>query len=258
VLYVSPQSQLNLSRGGGVVTGINWKQYDPAITDFEIVDDSSGLILFADSIGLVYNTEVIAPKDVPKTVEELQDPKWKGLVTTTPYGTGWGEWAFFVGPDKAFEVARGIAKNVGGTTGSTDFGPIISGQFPIMAWTGSTQKALMDKEKGAPIDIVRPDFVYFLSSVVVIDGTPHPNLAKLFILFLRTTEGQDILWKHNRQDSPYLMGRHIWAQIQDALDNPNVRIHLETQSSLKKWPGGGLDAYFGLRKKINKLMKQGG
>jgi ABC-type Fe3+ transport system substrate-binding protein len=257
VLYVSGGEPFyTLSSGGGTIPDIPWKSYDPTITDEEITRDSSGIHLFADSVGIVYNTDLYSADEIPQAIEDLLDPKFDGLIATTPYGTGWGEWGMIVGPDKATEVATALAPMVGGFTGSTDFGPIITGQLPIFVFTGSSNLALKEKEKGAPIDVLRPFYAYFVSAVTPINGSPSQNLATLFTLFLHTPEGQEVLWEHRRQDSPYIEGTNVNGELVAARAS-GAPITLQTLDQLEEFEGG-IQGYVDLRAVVNELMKTGG
>lgn len=257
VLYVSGgEPFFTLSSGGGTIPNIPWKSYDPTVTDEEITRDGGGLHLFADSVGIVYNTDIYSADDIPQAVEDLLDPKFDGLIATTPYGTGWGEWGMIVGPQKATELATQLAPMVGGFTGSTDFGPIITGQLPIFVFTGSSNLALKEKEQGAPIDVLRPFYAYFVSAVTPINGSASQNLATLFALFLHTPEGQDILWEHRRQDSPYIKGTNVNRELEAARAS-GAPVTLQTLDQLEEFEGG-IPGYVNLRAVVNELMKTGG
>jgi ABC-type Fe3+ transport system substrate-binding protein len=228
LLQTSPRNRLRLQLAG-VTEPVDWRAIDPSILPDEITHDGSGLVYSADAVGIVYNTNVFSPADLPQSLEDLADPKYKGLIATTPYGTGWAEAAVINGLENTEAVAIKIAPNIGGYTGSSDFSPITTGQIPMFAFTGSSGNALLEKERGAPIDVIYPFNAYFVYSVDMLKGSPHPNTARLLALFLRSPEGQKIVWEETHQDSPYLEGSNIYNQVK-AAEAKGEHVLLEVES----------------------------
>jgi ABC-type Fe3+ transport system substrate-binding protein len=215
LIRVTPRQNFQL-QGAGATEAVDWKAYEPAIQPQEMTADGSGLIVYADRVGIAYNTKIVSSAMAPKSVEDLSNAKYKGMIGTTPYGTGWGEAAMLFGSDRAWKWAQAMAPNVAGFTGSGNFGPVITGQLPIFAFTGTPSTAIRQKEKGAPIDMAYPFQAYELTSMTMLKGSPHPNASRLFALFLHTPEGQKTLWEYNREDSPFLETSHEYKQVQDA------------------------------------------
>lgn len=170
---------------------------------------------------------------IPKNVADLSDAKYKGMIGTTPYGTGWAEVAMLYGSDQTWKWAQGMAPNVAGFTASNILGPVITGQLPILSFTGDASGVLLDKEKGAPIDMVFPFQAYEFNSVNMLTGSSHPYASCLFALFLRTPEGQKILWKYNRQDSPFLADSHEYREVQKAKE-AGQKVLLYTEADVQK------------------------
>lgn len=215
LLSTSPRQRLRL-QVAGVTEPVDWRSIDPSVLPEEMTHDGSGLVYSADAVGVVYNTDLVSPDELPKSFEDLADPKYKGMIATTPYGTGWAEAAVILGLTHVEEIAAMVAPNIAGYTGSSDFSPVTTGQIPIFAFTGSAGQAILEKERGAPIDVAFPFHAYFVFAVDMLKGSPHPNAARLFALFLRSPEGQVILWEENRADSPYLEDSNIYKRVKAA------------------------------------------
>ena len=144
-----------------------------------------------------YNTNQVKKEEVPKTWEDLANPKWKGKLGIEQEDADWlaGQYAE-MGEAKASKVFRDIVNTNGisvrkGHTLLTQL--VASGEIPL-ALTVYNYKAQQLKEKGAPIDwfhigpaIARPN------GIGVAKNAPHPHAAVLFFDFEISEEGQKIL-----------------------------------------------------------------
>lgn len=146
----------------------------------------------------VYNTELVAPADVPKSWDDINNVKWRGkaMISTSAreipmgmayvFGGGKLDW------DKSFTFWREVLDKtrpvqVTGFTGPME--RIAAGELPIFlvaALEGSVFKYLA---KGAPLAIAPVNASGALNSIAVTKNAPHPNAAKLLADFLSSTEG---------------------------------------------------------------------
>ena len=144
-----------------------------------------------------YNTKAVRKQDLPRSWEDLFDPKWKGKLGIEQEDADWlagmlGE----LGEAKGTKVFKDIvAKNgMSMRKGHTLLAQlVVSGEIPL-ALTVYNYKAEQLKAKGAPIDwfaigtaIARPN------GVGVARAAPHPHAAVLFYDFEISEEGQRIL-----------------------------------------------------------------
>ncbi len=144
-----------------------------------------------------YNTNLVKKEELPKTWEDLANPKWKGRLGIEQEDADWlaGQFAE-LGEARAKKVFGDIVANNGmsvrkGHTLLTQL--VVSGEIPF-ALTVYNYKAQQFKEKGAPIDwfhigpaIARPN------GVAVAKNAPNPHAAVLFYDFEISEEGQKIL-----------------------------------------------------------------
>ncbi len=144
-----------------------------------------------------YNTNLVKKEDIPKTWEDLAQPKWKGKLGIEQEDADWlaGQFAE-MGEARAKKVFGDIVANNGisvrkGHTLLTQL--VVSGEIPF-ALTVYNYKAEQFKQKGAPIDwmhigpaIARPN------GVGVARNAPNPHAALLFYDFEISPEGQKIL-----------------------------------------------------------------
>jgi len=148
----------------------------------------------------VYNTRMVAEKDVPRSYEDLLDPKWKGKIGIA------NEWEWFGGVLDLMGREKGLAymkrlgaqelRNYSGRTLTTQL--MASGEFPIAK--GVFHRSLQMQKKGAPIQWTTfPTPVpAALRCIQLHADAPHPNAGKLFIDFILSKDGQSILNKLDR------------------------------------------------------------
>jgi iron(III) transport system substrate-binding protein len=144
-----------------------------------------------------YNTKAVKKEELPKTWEDLANPKWKGKLGIEQEDSDWlaGQFAE-LGEARAGKVFKDIvtANGMSVRKGHTLLTQLVqSGEIPL-ALTVYNYKAEQLKNKGAPIDwftigpaIARPN------GIGVAAKAPHPHAAVLFYDFEISEEGQKIL-----------------------------------------------------------------
>jgi len=135
-----------------------------------------------------YNTNLVKKEDLPKTYQDLLNPKWKGKLAIEAEDLDWfagviGE----LGEEKGLKLFRDIVATNGISVrkGHTLLANLIAaGEVPL-ALTVYNYKAEQMKNKGAPIDwftispaMARPN------GVAVMKRAAHPNAAVLFYDFM--------------------------------------------------------------------------
>jgi iron(III) transport system substrate-binding protein len=138
---------------------------------------------------------MVAPKDAPKSWEDLLQPKWKGKVgvTTATHHLGrlavgpWGEekTTAFV---KALAQQNPVLGQLGPTYTRLQLGEI------VVALSLTDSYIHVAKQSGAPIaeaievqPVVAPSY-----HVGALKGAQHPNAAHLFAVFMTLPESQQV------------------------------------------------------------------
>ena len=145
-----------------------------------------------------YNTAQVNAADVPKTYQDLADPKWKGKLGIEADD---GNWFMSVvgamGEDKGLALFRKIVATNGmslrkGHTLLANL--VVAGEVPLaLDVYGYRVTAL--KARGAPVDgVLLPPGFALPTGIAVFAKSPHPNAAALFMDFY-LTDGQRILAK---------------------------------------------------------------
>ncbi|MGE5616342.1 MAG: ABC transporter substrate-binding protein [Bacillota bacterium] len=143
----------------------------------EYAPDRLNLMVFA------YNTQRLKAADLPKTWQDLLDPKWRGKVGMESTNVEWfAALVESMGESAGTELFRRVGENgVAVRTGHThSTGRVIAGEIPLFVGVFSHDVDRM-KKKGAPVDwFVLPPAVILPSAVAVSRRAPHPHAAALF------------------------------------------------------------------------------
>lgn len=145
-------------------------------------------------LGLGYNTKLVAATDVPRTVEDLLNPRWKGKIVLPTSATG-VRWIAALELTKGKEFVQQMSKqdirgqNVSGRA-LADL--IVSGEVALSP-TIYNSHVSVSQAKGAPIawQPVEP-VIAVPTALALAVNAPHPNAAMLYVDFALSKEGQEI------------------------------------------------------------------
>ncbi len=150
-------------------------------------------------IGYGYNTTLISPSAVPKTLEDLLNPALKGKVgiVTTTTGIRWiGAVLRGLGDAKGAEFLAKVAQQgwkVQAISGAAEMGLVAGGQEASSVTIFNDHEA-QEEAKGAPVRWVPiPLVVANVGAAVANKHAPDPAAAMLFIDFLLGQDGQAVL-----------------------------------------------------------------
>lgn len=142
-----------------------------------------------------YNTNAVKKQDLPKTYQDLLDPRWKGKLGIEVKNDDW--FATVVhqmgGEEKGLAFFRQLVEKNGisGRKGHTLLNNmVVSGEVPL-ALTVYNYMPQQAKEKGAPIDWFAIEPAIARSNAIgVAARAKHPAAALLFYEYLLGTDGQ--------------------------------------------------------------------
>jgi iron(III) transport system substrate-binding protein len=145
-----------------------------------------------------YNTNSVRAGSLPKSYEDLTDPKWKGKLGIEAADSDW--LATIVasrGEEQGLKLMRDIVKANGASVrkGHTLMANLVaSGEVPL-ALTTYLYKTKQLKDSGAPIEPLFLDpVVARVNGIGVAAKAPHPHAAILFFDYM-LSDGQEILAK---------------------------------------------------------------
>ena len=219
-------TQLSLLRPQGVQDPIRPALILPEVKDpknwrdnrLEFADnDGKYAFVFVNQSGtiLAYNTSLVKRKDVPKSIKDFLDPKWKGkIIASDPTASGPGRATFTwlykeFGPE--YIRALGKQKLVFTRDRRSQADQIARGAYSLgIAVSNVDAKPFIDA--GAPLQMVWnvKEGSYASASyggLALVNRAPHPNAAKVYINWVLGKEGQTLLadaagWVSRRRDVP--------------------------------------------------------
>jgi iron(III) transport system substrate-binding protein len=143
-----------------------------------------------------YNTNLVRKADLPKTFQDLLDPKWKGKIAIEADDSDWfAALVGALGEEKGLKLFRDIAATNGFSVrkGHTLLTNLVSAGEAPLALTVFNYTAEQFKKKGAPIDwFAMPPIVSMPNSIAIAAMAPHPSAAILFFDFM-LSDAQKIL-----------------------------------------------------------------
>ncbi|MEU6134637.1 extracellular solute-binding protein [Nocardioides sp. NPDC047086] len=152
-------------------------------------------------MAVAYNTDKVDAGEAPRTYEDLLDPRWRGKMSwsTSPTSGGplflgnlieaWGE-------DRAMPYIDRLAEqkiaNVD-SSGRSVLDRVVNGQVDlgVQIFNDQVEDAAHD---GAPVAWVPLEPVTAqYSRISLLENPPHPHMAMLFLDFMLSKEGQEII-----------------------------------------------------------------
>jgi iron(III) transport system substrate-binding protein len=175
-----------------------------------------------------YNTTLIKTEDLPKTFQDLLDPKWKGKLGIEANVPEWYSTVVLnMGEDKGIKFFRDLVARNGISVRrghSLLNNMVVAGEVPL-ALTVYNFMAEAARRKGAAIDwFVLEPAVARMSGIGIARRAPRPNAALLFYDFMLSTEAQELLVSmeyaptHARVPSPLAEQRFTLVDPAVALD----------------------------------------
>ncbi|HEX9661409.1 MAG TPA: extracellular solute-binding protein [Candidatus Binatia bacterium] len=160
--------------------------------------DEKGLwVMNAATLNVIgYNTRLVPPTNVPKSFWDLVDPKWKGQLLMDENESKWmaGMMSYY-SEAKTVDLLRKLAtQEIQFRVGHTLIQTLAAaGERPIVVVAFANGVERLKKDR-APIDWVAVEPIIGLTfGLALVKDAPHPNCAKLFIDYLLSKEGQEII-----------------------------------------------------------------
>jgi iron(III) transport system substrate-binding protein len=150
---------------------------------------------------IAYNTRLVKPEEVPNSYEDLVHPRWVGRIGIEASDTDWfGSIVKYMGEKKGLEFFRKLAQMKPQIrTGHTLIAELVaSGEIPLAAtiYNHNAERLLVN---GAPIKwkALTPTFGR-PNAVAVAKRAQRPYAALLFVDFMLSSEGQQLIKERNR------------------------------------------------------------
>ena len=147
-----------------------------------------------------YNTRGVPKSSVPKSFNDLLKPEWKGQIGMESRPYEWfGTMLKAMGEEKGLPYMRELAKQTQLRAGRTLLAQLVAaGEFKG-ALSAYSQTFEVLKPSGAPVDWVYLNPVFAnIHPTGVAAKAPHPNAARLFVDFVLSKRGQELIRGMNR------------------------------------------------------------
>ncbi|MPM49797.1 hypothetical protein SDC9_96528 [bioreactor metagenome] len=200
-----------------------------------------GIYLFGiEYVALIYNTELVAPADVPKRYEDLTDPKWKNQIvmanpashaTTISWLVGLIEHVFAT-EKEWYDFLRGLAANnpMFVASFSPTPAPIESGEKRI----GISMPKYIVTKAPAPLAWAQVSQPMLGSprAIAIAKDAPHPNAAKAFVEYWLSSKAMGML---ANDVGEYVLTPGVYPPIKDIEKAEVIAIRELSDEELVKW-----------------------
>jgi iron(III) transport system substrate-binding protein len=235
-IFLSTGALGELKKAGGILQPFN----TPDLANFrDNAIEASHLWVYdyQSYLSLGWNTKEIKEADVPKTYDDLLDPKWKGKLYVSDWASTFAYWIgaakIAKGEDYLLKLAQqGVIAYAVSPRAVANF--VVSGEAPISPVIYSSHMA-NSKREGASVAwrALGPTFTQ-VGAVAVHAKAPHPHSAMLLLDFFLSKEMQA-----TRLDLGYSTARTDMTNIQtppdqvlDLPSRPNFTQEFEEWSAL--------------------------
>ena len=143
-----------------------------------------------------YNTRLVSKKEAPKTYQDLLDPKWKGKIGMNTDDSKWfAPLVWIWGKEKTVNYFQALMRQ----EPLLRENPALQGQLlaagDVNVVVNLFGYYVLDLQaRGAPVDIVQADpTILRPGHLLLAKHAPHPNAAKLFMDYVLSVNGQQLL-----------------------------------------------------------------
>jgi ABC-type Fe3+ transport system substrate-binding protein len=241
-----------LMQGNALESVDNWQALLPRLPKEGIVSGGGALAERTRIGGFAYNTNLVPANKVPRKMDDFLDPFWKGKLASTTYAAVWDRAGVRQDGTYDAEKAQRIAdlltrlvkeKHIVGILRCGDESRISSGEFAGLALLCSQDTVDLARRKGAPIQMAFLEETSNLthSYLGLMKKAKYPNMAKLFMVFVQTSEGQALLRKWEATDTSFYPENDMYKLVQSLrkknVDPPYIDIpaYLKARDEVEKW-----------------------
>jgi iron(III) transport system substrate-binding protein len=165
---------------------------------------------------ILYNTDLVAPADAPRSLLDLTRPAFRGrVVIANPlFGTTATHAAALfaaLGPERARELFRALAENgcrvAAGNAAARNL--VADGEIAVCLTDSDDANGAL--RAGKPVEMVYPDqdglgTLVIPNTVVELVGAPHPEAARALVEFLASREVEELLARAEGAQMPLRAG----------------------------------------------------
>lgn len=167
----------------GQAASVDWAALGAPADDILKVPGADSLYIQDSVRAIIYNTNLVKKEDVPKSWEDLYDPKYTGKIASVPLPTMWPAVGLATGQQQAVDMVTKLVKDqkmaLLPSLSQVQQG-VADGQYSI--GIGLISEPL--RGKGAPIASAHVKTGVIPAGAVPLKSAPHPAAATLLAYFL--------------------------------------------------------------------------
>jgi iron(III) transport system substrate-binding protein len=193
---------------------------------------------------LIVNTTIVPAEERPDSIQSLVDPKWKGKVgiarplfgtTATHAAVLFATW----GDEQAKEFFQQVKENAVVVSGNKQVAQDVASGKLAFGIT-DTDDAVIERDRGAPVEIVFPDqgegqlgTLLIPNTVCIIKGGPNPQQARKLVEHLLSAEVERQLAEGPSAQFP--LNSDVTVQPRVAPQQPLKRMEADFAAAAEKW-----------------------
>ncbi len=223
-VYLGPETQIATLIETDTLEAVDWAGWAPNLRDPRLLaPDGVAVQVYSRVPGITYNTNQLRGDAIPRALPDVLKPQYKGRIASTPYAANFDRLASpeLWGEARAHEFVTKLADQVAGLLRCGESERLLSGEFDMLVTDCGSYEAHRLRAQGAPIGHVIPADAAILAYFYM--GVPrnaaHPNAAKLFVNYLLSRHGQDVLYEADFVDHYLLPGSKSAREVEFAQAN---------------------------------------
>jgi ABC-type Fe3+ transport system substrate-binding protein len=237
-VFTGSESHIPTLMQVGALEQITWVDWAPNVKAEFIAPENVAVQVVGRNPGITYSTARVTGHAVPKTMQDLLKPEYRGRMAGQAQAAGFDRLASsrMWGKQRVMDYVTRYADQITGLLRCGEGERVTTGEFDIFAMDCGSYDALGRMAEGAPVGHVIPaDAAYVAYWYMGVPKTArHPNAAKLWINYVLSPEAQRILYETGFVDHPRIEGSRTGQAIKE-LEATGVKFtHFDVQSVLEE------------------------
>jgi len=215
-VFLGNQSSMTQMKKDDALAEVDWSGVFPWITpEMEILKGRTVLV-WTGLATMTYNSDLLKPADAPTKYEDLIDPvkakAWAGKLAAPMFPDWMIELSLIWPKEMVLDFATKLSPSITGLIRYAEVDRLLTGEFVLMTnESDGPAVASVAADKGGHITAVpgsTPSQAYY-NQLAVPKNSASPNLAKLFVGFMISPEGQAIADSIGHEASHLVAGTRV-------------------------------------------------